>query len=138
MTQTGIIVLINDADWDEVVSLWYDTAEADFTYRDDYCWKDGDKLAWCGFTHDYAISYLISQGCKEIILLGAADFINGGHYTHDWMFKRSEQLQERSIKFIEDCNNMYVNIKTCNPNSLIKIPYIPIDELFPKNLTKKD
>lgn len=101
-----------------------------FAYKDDYCWKDGDKLAWCGFTHDYAISYLISQGCKEIVLLGAADFINGNHYTHDWVFKRSEKLQDKSIKFIEDCCNMYVDIKTCNPNSVIKIPYIPVEDLL--------
>ena len=30
------IDVINDADWDEVVSLWYNSAEADFTYTDDY------------------------------------------------------------------------------------------------------
>ena len=101
-----------------------------FAYRNDYCWKDGENLAWCGFTHDYAISYLISQGCKEIILLGAADFINGNHYTHEWEFRRSSKLQESSIKFIEDCANMYVDIKTCNPQSIIKIPYIPLEELL--------
>ena len=101
-----------------------------FTYKGDYCWKSDDKLAWCGFTHDYAISYLISQGCKEIILLGAADFINGNHYTHNWQFKRSIKLQEASADFIKDCCNMYADIKTCNPNSILDIPYIPIEELL--------
>jgi hypothetical protein len=101
-----------------------------FTYIGDYCIKKDGKFAWCGFTHDYVISYLISKGCKEIILLGAADFINGNHYTHDWRFKRSDALQEKSIGFIEDCANMYADIKTCNPNSPIKIPHIPIEELL--------
>lgn len=101
-----------------------------FTYNGDYCIKKDNKFAWCGFTHDYVISYLISKGYKEIILLGAADFINGSHYTHDWKFKRSDILQEKSIGFIEDCANMYADIKTCNPNSPINIPHIKIEELL--------
>ena len=101
-----------------------------FTYEGDYCIKKGDKYAWCGFTHDFAISYLISKGVKEIILLGAADFINGNHYTHEWNFKRSNKLQDKSIRFIEDCYNQYVDIKTCNPESLIKVPYVNIEELL--------
>ena len=101
-----------------------------FTYKGDYCIKKDNQFAWCGFTHDYIISYLISKGCKEIILLGAADFIDGNHYTHDWWFKRSNVLQEKSIGFIEDCANMYVDIKTCNPNSPINIPHVSIKELL--------
>lgn len=101
-----------------------------FTYNGDYCIKKDNRFAWCGFTHDCIISYLISKGCEEIILLGAADFVNGNHYTNDWRFKRSDALQEKSIGFIEDCATMYASIKTCNPNSLIKIPYISIEELL--------
>ena len=101
-----------------------------FSYRGDYTWRDKGKLAWCGFTHDYVVSYLIDQGCKEIVLLGAADFINGEHYSNNTFFSYSPKLREKSIEFIQDCANRYVDIKTCNPNSLIKIPYIPIENLL--------
>lgn len=102
-----------------------------FTYEDDYVWKKGDKLAWCGFTHDYVLSYLISQGTKEIILLGAADFINGNHYSNEREFNRSKLLEDKSKQFITDCANMYVNIKTCNPKSDIKgVEYMPIEKLL--------
>ena len=40
------------------------------------------KLAWCGFTHDYAISYCIVKGYKNIVLAGASDFIGGGHFCN--------------------------------------------------------
>ena len=102
-----------------------------FTYNDDYIWKKGDKLAWCGFTHDYVISYLIGQKVKEIVLLGAADFINGKHYSNEYDFKRSKVLEDKSKQFIKNCNDTYISIKTCNPNSDIEgIEYVPIEELL--------
>lgn len=102
-----------------------------FAYKKDYCIKKDGKLAWCGFTHDYAISYLITQGYKEIILIGAADFVDGKHYSNEKEFERSQKLQNKSISFIEDCDNMYCTIKTCNPNSQLKnIKCVDIKELF--------
>lgn len=107
-----------------------------FAYKNDYVYKKDGKLAWCGFTHDYAISYLIDQGVKEIILLGAADFIDGKHYSNEYDFKRSKLLEDKSKQFITDCCNMYVSIKTCNPNVNIKgVEYTPIEDLL--NIDKK-
>ena len=90
--------------------------------------KDG-KLAWCGFTHDYALSYCIHKGAKEIILIGAADFSNG-HYsvTHDFVY--SDSLKKQSIKFIENVCSKYADIKTCNSNSALNIERISIENLL--------
>ena len=101
-----------------------------FTYEGDLCVKKGDKLAWCGFTHDYALSYLITKGVKEVILLGAADFTDGCHYSNDREFVCSKTLQQKSIDFIRDCYNTYLTIRTCNPNSKAGVPYVPIEELL--------
>jgi hypothetical protein len=40
------------------------------------------RLAWCGFTHDYLISYCIMKGYKNIVLIGAADFTGNKHYSN--------------------------------------------------------
>ena len=102
-----------------------------FTYKHDYCVEKEGKLAWCGFTHDYVMSYLITQGVKEIILLGAADFIEGKHYSNNWDFKRSKNLEEKSKRLIKDCCDTYCTIKTCNPNAIIEgVEYIPIESLL--------
>ena len=105
-----------------------------FTYKGDYVIKNSKgHLAWCGFTHDYAISYCISKGAKEIYLIGAADFEGLNHYSSETEFKRSSILQQQSINFIKDCANQYVDIFTCNPNSVLEEPYIKhvsIEELL--------
>ena len=72
--------------------------------------KDG-KLAWCGFTHDYALSYCIHKGAKEIILIGAADF-SKGHYSVSNDFVYSDSLKKQSIRFIENVCSKYATIKT--------------------------
>lgn len=104
---------------------------------DTYSFKAGEdkvenngKLAWCGFTHDYATSYCIHKGVKEVILLGAADFSQSGHFATLSDFKFSEKLREQSLKFIEDTCTKYVKIKTCNPNSKLNVERISIDELL--------
>jgi len=103
-----------------------------FSYKfdeDKRIFKD-NKLAWCGFTHDYAISYCIWKGYKNIILIGAADFIEGKHYSNNETFSYSEILEKNSKKFIEEVCSNYVNIYTCNPNSKLNIPYIPIQKVL--------
>ena len=85
--------------------------------------KDG-KLAWCGFTHDYAISYCIYKGYKNIVLVGAADFTGNKHYLTEEEFKYSEKLKLQSKKFIEEICSKKVNISTCNPDSILEIPRI--------------
>lgn len=96
---------------------------------DDKVQKDG-KLAWCGFTHDYALSYCISKGYKEVVLIGAADFEGFGHYSTPAEFKRSSVLQKKSINFIENVCTKYLKVYTCNPNSALSIPKINIDDLL--------
>lgn len=91
--------------------------------------KDG-KLAWCGFTHDYAISYCILKGYKDIVLLGSADFEKGGHYSNVREFKYSEVLKENSKKFIENFCSKRANIYTCNPDSILSVKRISVDDLL--------
>ena len=101
-----------------------------FSYNEDgEIQKDG-KLAWCGFTHDYALSYCISKGYKEVVLIGAADFVGDGHYSIPAEFKRSQKLQEKSINFINNVCTKYLDVYTCNPNSSLSVPRISIDELL--------
>ena len=91
--------------------------------------KDG-KLAWFGFTHDYAISWAIWKGFKNAILIGAADFIKGPHHTLGGDFIFSEKLSEKSIKFISEICTERINVYTCNPDSALKVPRITIDDLL--------
>lgn len=88
------------------------------------------RLAWCGFTHDYAISYCILKGYKNIILIGAADFTGTKHYLTEEEFKYSEKLKYQSKKFIEEVCTKRAIIKTCNPNSILNIPRVGIKDLL--------
>lgn len=88
------------------------------------------KLAWCGFTHDYAISYCIIKGYSRIILAGAADFIEGKHYSTDEEFRYSEKLKNMSKRFIEEVCSQRASIFTLNPDSFLNIPRITISELL--------
>lgn len=89
----------------------------------------GGELAWCGFTHDYALSYLITKGYDDIILLGTADFTQGTHYSNSHELKCSEKLKVNSKRFIEDVCSKRALIRTCNPASFLDVPYININEL---------
>jgi len=92
--------------------------------------KDG-KLAWCGFTHDFVISYCVYKGYNKIGLVGVADFIEGAHFTNPWFnFNPSSVLKASSIEFIEDTYKKGIDIFTCNPNSQLEIPYISTKELL--------
>ena len=105
----------------------YDTFS--FKEGDERVEKDG-KLAWCGFTHDYALSYCILKGIKEVILLGAADFSHNGHFATSLEFTPSELLRRQSLKFIEDTCTKYIKVKTCNPNSMLNVERISVEELL--------
>ena len=89
-----------------------------------------NKLAWCGFTHDYALSYLITKGFDDIILIGTADFVSGPHYSNPYDLKCSEKLKNSSKRFIEEICSKKALIRTCNPNSFLSIPRIEIEELL--------
>ena len=90
----------------------------------------GEELAWCGFTHDYALSYLITKGYDDIVLIGTADFVSGPHYSNPYDLKCSEKLKKESKKFIENICSKRALIRTCNPNSILDIPRISIRELL--------
>lgn len=99
---------------------------------EDDIFKEG-KLAWCGFTHDYTISYCIMKGYKNIVLIGAADFTGKKHFLTDEEFKYSEKLKFQSKKFIEEICSKRAHIYTCNPASILEIPRIEISELLEKD-----
>ena len=88
------------------------------------------KLAWCGFTHDYILSYCIMKGYKNIILIGTADFTGTKHFLTNEEFKYSEKLKFQSKKFVEEVCTQRANIYTCNPASILEIPRISINELL--------
>lgn len=90
------------------------------------------ELAWCGFTHDYAISYCIMKGYERIILVGAADFTGNKHYLTEEEFKYSEKLKCSSRRFIEEVCSKKVNIMTCNPDSILEVPKVVNFEEFLK------
>ena len=92
-------------------------------------YKDG-KLAWCGFTHDYAISYCIMKGYQNIVLIGTADFEQGKHFMTEQDFSPSQILAINSKKFIETICTQRANIYTCNQNSWLSLPRIEISELL--------
>ena len=89
-----------------------------------------NKLAWCGFTHDYAISYCIYKGYTDVILVGTADFTGSQHYLTSEIFSPSNTLVELSKKFIQEICTKRINIYTLNPSSSLNVPKISIEELL--------
>lgn len=92
-----------------------------------------NRLAWCGFTHDYAISYCIMKGYKSVVLIGTADFVGSSHYLTNETFNPAEKFVEHSKKFIEEICGKRIEVCTLNPESTLKIPRINMEELFYKN-----
>lgn len=106
------------------------TFSYDFERDDKQLFKD-NKLAWCGFTHDYVLSYLCTHTSYEnIVLIGAADFIKGKHYSNSEDFTYGRILKDRSKYFIENVCTQYKNIYTCNPDSYLDIPKVVIQDLL--------
>lgn len=91
--------------------------------------KDG-KIAWCGFTHDYAVSYCVKRGVKHVVLVGAGDFSSGSHFSNSHNFRCSNVCLEQSKRFIEDYVTKVLDIRTVNPESFLQIPRISIEELL--------
>jgi hypothetical protein len=107
---------------------FYNSYVFDFK-KDTELYKD-EKLAWCGFTHDYAISYCIHKGYENIVLIGAADFTGFAHYLTKEEFNYSEKLKMLSKRFIEEVCSSKAKIYTCNPSSILDIPKIQVSELL--------
>lgn len=95
----------------------------------DDIYKNG-KLAWTGFTHDYAISYCIYKGYANIILVGTADFDGDTHYIKGDKFNFSEVLKHKSKEFIENVCTERARIYTCNPKSFLNVPRTSLEELL--------
>ena len=91
--------------------------------------KDG-KLAWCSFTHDYAVSWAIWKGYENVVLIGAADFVDGPHHTLGGAFRYSIPLSKESIQFLSEVCTKRINIYTCNPKSSLKVPRVTLDDLL--------
>ena len=89
-----------------------------------------NNLAWCGFTHDYAISYCIMQGYTHVILVGTADFTGSLHYLTEEQFNHTEKLVGHSKKFIEEVCSKKNEIYTLNPESTLNVPRINIEKLL--------
>ena len=108
----------------------HDSYNFDFTKNTCKDLLKEDKLAWCGFTHDFALSYIINKGYDDIILLGTADFTAGPHFSNPYDLRCSERLKLKSKRFIEEVCSKRAVIRTCNPKSILDIPRISIDELL--------
>jgi hypothetical protein len=90
-----------------------------------------NKLPWCGFTHDFALSYVITKGWKNVVLIGAADMnIGSSHYSVNMAFTPSDKLIQKSKRFIEKICTQRANIFTCNPNSLLTVERVSIEDLL--------
>ena len=100
--------------------------------KDTELYRNGE-LAWCGFTHDYAISYCIYKGYENIVLVGAADFTGSSHYLTKEEFKYSEKLKLMSKKFIEEVCSTKAKIYTCNPRSILDVPKVQISKFLETN-----
>lgn len=111
----------------------YGSYTFDFTKNTEEDIMSEGKLAWCGFTHDYVISYCIVKGYKNIILVGAADFTGNKHYITNEEFKYSEKLKYQSKRYIEEVCTKKANIYTCNSNSLLNVPRISINKFLETN-----
>ena len=109
----------------------YDSFPFNFDFQTEKDLIKDRKLAWCGFTHDFALSYLITKGWKNIVLIGAADMNMGAsHYSVNMAFTPSGKLIQKSKRFIEEICTKRANIFTCNPNSILNIPRMDIHELL--------
>lgn len=79
-----------------------------------------NETRWC-FTHDYILRWLKGK-CKEVILIGCADFSDKGHYNGHTSRQPCEQNIKQSIHFIENEVTKWYTIYKANPNGVLKLP----------------
>lgn len=92
-------------------------------------------LLSAGFTHDFAISYLIKCGYKNIVLAGCADFETKTYakqmnVKEDINWKYSEKVKINSLYLINNIFSKHVNIYTLNPNSVLNVKRITVKQLL--------
>lgn len=91
------------------------------------------KLLYYGFTHDFVISWGLAKGFKRIVLVGTADFLDGGHYNSDDIFAPNKKCIIDSMDYINSLDNVY----TLNPKSKLQVKRIKIKEIR-NGISKKD
>ena len=84
------------------------------------------KLKYCGFTHDFVLSWCVMHNVKNVILIGVADFATDKHYNSSESFNPSESCIQESINYI---NSLPLNIYTINPKSKLSVHKIKLEEL---------
>jgi hypothetical protein len=83
-----------------------------------------------GFSHDFALSWCCMQGVKRVILIGCADFVDGGHFDNKQPFKPSLACITASKNAIENIYSNYLDIYTLNPNSLLNVKRTTEDDII--------
>jgi len=73
------------------------------------------------FTHDYVLRWLKGK-CKEVILIGCADFENQEHYNDNSKFLPCETNIKNSINFIENEASQWFKIYKMNTRGILNIP----------------
>lgn len=92
------------------------------------------KLKYCGFTHDFVLSWCVMRKVKNVILIGVADFCTDKHFDSNQKFNPSKSCVTDSINYI---NNLPLNIYTVNPKSKLNVRKITIEELKKWRLQKR-
>lgn len=72
------------------------------------------------FTHDYVLKWLRGK-CRQVVLIGCADFIDNIHYNSSDKFAPSQSCISNSINFIENEAIQWFKILKMNPNSILNI-----------------
>lgn len=70
------------------------------------------------------------QGVKRVILIGCADFVDGGHFDNKQPFKPSLACITASKNAIENIYSNYLDIYTLNPNSLLNVKRTTEDDII--------
>ncbi len=86
------------------------------------------------FTHDYILRWLKGK-CKEVVLVGTADFETDKHYNRDDPFKPCRTNVDNSIKFIESITDF--KVYKANPNGKLNIEHKDITMLYKKKKVLK-
>lgn len=104
--------------------------------KDEDCLIKEGRLAYCGFTHDMCLSWAYSKGFKNVILFGVADFTKDNYSARcnnlfhcKQEFTPADVAISSSANYINTVFSKYLNIYTVNPNSLLSIPRISLEDI---------
>ncbi len=91
-------------------------------------------LNYCFHTPSIALNWAYLKGFKNVVLAGI-DLINHtGHFdAPDIVPNWSDDNIKEAINHIEKIATQYLNVYTVNPNSIINIPFISVEDLLRKD-----